>query len=85
MAGTGSPLSNLSIHIASVRLVRRIWPSGLLERLIGENTDPRILSELSLLNADLATERAVKLRDQGDFAGAQRELRKNAERLDKDH
>jgi hypothetical protein len=52
---------------------------------VEQRTDPRIMSELSLLNADLATERAIKLRDQGNFAAAQQELQKNAEALDQAH
>jgi len=44
--------------------------------------NPRIMSELGLLNADAATETAIKLRDQGDFAGAQRLLEKNAVELE---
>jgi Ca-activated chloride channel family protein len=49
---------------------------------VEKNVNPAVISELSLLNADLETERAIQLRDQGDIAGAQRVLQKNADDLD---
>jgi Ca-activated chloride channel homolog len=52
---------------------------------VDKRADPAILSELSILNADLVAERAMKLRDQGDFAAAQQELRQNADQLARDH
>ena len=52
---------------------------------VERRADPRIVSEVSLLNADLATDRAIKLRDQGNFAAAQEELRKNADALEQVH
>jgi Ca-activated chloride channel homolog len=45
-------------------------------------TDPRIMSELGILTAGDVTEQAIKLRDKGDFAGAQRLLQQNATELE---
>jgi Ca-activated chloride channel family protein len=52
-------------------------------REVEAKTDPRIMSELGILNAGEVTEQAIKLRDQGDFAGAQNLLRQNALDLEK--
>jgi hypothetical protein len=41
------------------------------------------MSELGILNAGDVTEQAIKLRDKGDFAGAQRLLQQNATDLEK--
>src|SRR6185295_15925158 len=49
---------------------------------VEEKANPAVISELSLLNADLATEQAIQLRDRGDVAGAQQLLQKNADTLD---
>ena len=45
-------------------------------------TDPRIMSELGMLTGDDLTQQAFKLRDQGDFSGAQRLLKQNAAQLE---
>lgn len=49
---------------------------------VEERTNPRIVSELGMLNADVATEQAIQLRDQGNFAAAQQLLKSNADQLD---
>ena len=45
-------------------------------------TDPRVMSELGILSAGEAQQQAIKLRDQGDFSGAQKLLRQNADQLE---
>ena len=47
-------------------------------RKVEEMTDPRVMSELGILNAGVAQEQAIQLRDQADFAGAKRVLEQNA-------
>jgi len=51
-------------------------------REVDAKTDPRIMSELGMLTGDDMTQQAFKLRDQGDFSGAQRLLKQNAAQLE---
>ncbi len=51
-------------------------------REVEHKTDPRIMSELGILNAAEQQERAIKLRDQGDYSGAKRVLEQNAVELE---
>jgi Ca-activated chloride channel family protein len=47
-------------------------------REVEHKTDPRIMSDLGILNADLAAAQAISLRDKGDVAGAKNLLKQNA-------
>ena len=51
-------------------------------REVEAKTDPRIMSELGILNAGDVTEQAIQLRDKGDFAAAQQLLKQNAAQLE---
>jgi Ca-activated chloride channel family protein len=50
----------------------------LAAREVEAKTDPRIMSELGILSAGEEQEKAIKLRDKGDYAGAKRVLEQNA-------
>jgi Ca-activated chloride channel family protein len=84
-AGSVRPLADVEIAFRDLRAGR---PATLRRQVearftarrqeVDARADPRIMSELSLLNSDAAVERAVKLRDQGDFAAAEKVLQDNA-------
>jgi Ca-activated chloride channel family protein len=84
-AGSARPLADVEIAFRDLgagrtaTLRRSVSARFTSERReVEARVDPRIMSELSLLNSDANVERAVKLRDQGDFAAAQQVLQDNA-------